>query len=285
MSNGHDTPALSLAVNNEKQAMIKSLVTTLDTQELMSLFCDNIWHTLRLSSLRLSDDKIRVFEQGATARHSVEYHLLVDGEDLGTLHASSRTRFSEQDLHAFESAIGELVHPLKNCINYEKAVEMALSDGLTLLGNRRSFDQRVIQSCALAQRHMQNLCLAIIDIDHFKQLNDSHGHIAGDQVLRAVADCLQSCARNSDEVFRYGGEEFVILLPHTSLTGASRFVERCRQSVAELEIAFGDKELSCSVSVGLAQLQQNELPATMLARADAAMYAAKNSGRNRVMTN
>jgi diguanylate cyclase (GGDEF)-like protein len=280
MQEGQNTPALSLAVDNENPSMLDKLVRTLDATELMAMFSDSVWEELNLQSLSLLGTSGTIFERGRAARHSAEYALQIAQTNLGTLKISSRQRFAEADLMYLESRLGELIHPLKNCLEYQRAMNMAMLDELTGVGNRRAFDQRLIKSCALAQRHLQPLCLAVIDIDHFKQLNDTYGHLAGDQVLRQLSHCLQECARSSDEVFRYGGEEFIILLPQTSITGASRFVERCREAISEMNIKYDGEAIQCKVSAGIAELQRSEVPTTLLKRADSALYAAKQTGRN-----
>lgn len=281
MQEGQNTPALSLAVDNDaNNSMLDRLVRTLDAAELLSMFSDSIWDALQLQSLSLLGNSGTIFERGRSGRHSATYAMQIGDANLGTLKISSRSCFEEADLQYLESRLGELIHPLKNCLEYQRAMDMALLDELTGTGNRRAFDQRLIQSCALAQRHLQPLCLAVIDIDHFKQLNDRHGHLAGDQVLRQLSHCLQQCARSSDEVFRYGGEEFIILLPQTSITGASRFVERCREAINAMQVDYEGAVITCSVSAGIAELQRSEIPTTLLKRADNALYAAKETGRN-----
>ncbi len=125
--------------------------------------------------------------------------------------------------------------------------------------------------------------MLVIDIDHFKQVNDTYGHRFGDDVLRAVAHAVGDTIRRSDVLYRYGGEEFVVLASHTTLTGARQLAERIRGNVAGIA-TVGGRELRVTVSVGAAQLRAGESAEALFVRADQALYRAKESGRNRVET-
>ncbi len=131
------------------------------------------------------------------------------------------------------------------------------------------------------------LSILITDIDHFKSINDTYGHDAGDEVLREFADRLRSCIRGVDLACRFGGEEFVVVMPDTDLGIASRVAERIRRRIAgePFQIDRGERSIEVTISIGLAALHGAEdLPATILKRADEALYRAKRSGRNRVVS-
>lgn len=148
------------------------------------------------------------------------------------------------------------------------------TDALTGICNRRALDETLSVQFALKQRYGGQFSVALIDIDHFKQVNDTHGHLAGDQTLARLARLLDESARDTDVVARYGGEEFVVVMPHTDLDGACLFSERLRQGV--------QREMEVTVSIGVAMIGDDDAPATLLGRADAALYAAKSAGRNQV---
>ena len=134
-------------------------------------------------------------------------------------------------------------------------------------------------------RHNASLALMMIDLDHFKDVNDSHGHIVGDSVLRQLGDLLRDEVRSVDLAARFGGEEFVILLPDTDLEGAVVFAERLRKRVEEHDFAEGGDPLRITVSVGVAAASVKggvTEPESLTAKADEALYRAKNDGRNRV---
>lgn len=157
--------------------------------------------------------------------------------------------------------------------------QMAHTDGLTGLINHRSFHDKLAEAFAMATRHGMPLSLVMIDVDHFKQFNDRHGHPGGDEALREVAALLQSLARETDSCARYGGEEFAVILPHTDARGAVAFAERARQAAHKL-VLFGTP---ITISLGVASLGPGiKTPGDLVAEADAALYNAKRSGRDRV---
>ncbi|MBV8519572.1 MAG: diguanylate cyclase [Acidobacteria bacterium] len=162
--------------------------------------------------------------------------------------------------------------------------ELSLTDGLTALRNRRAFDEELAAAHELARRYDRPLSLAIIDVDHFKGMNDTHGHAAGDAVLRAVAQLIAGSTRATDFVARIGGEEFAVLLPETGLFDAMQFAEKIRASVAAATIRTGEVAHRITVSVGIASEPHTSITnATCLFEAaDQALYRAKQNGRNRV---
>lgn len=163
--------------------------------------------------------------------------------------------------------------------------ELALHDGLTGLLNRRHWESCLEHEFARHNRYSRPASLVIFDIDHFKKLNDTHGHQAGDEVIRQVAEVTRSMVRDTDYAGRYGGEEFVVLLPDTPLDGAVLFAERLCRAVAQRRIMHDECELQCSVSVGVACTHSGMADhRTLIEEADKALYQAKSAGRNRVVT-
>jgi diguanylate cyclase len=157
---------------------------------------------------------------------------------------------------------------------------MAHEDSLTGLRNRRSADQLLQRQLGQHRRHGRPLGLLLADIDHFKRINDTHGHAEGDQVLRAVAQCLRGMLREGDHAARFGGEEFIVVLPETGAEGAACVAERIRVAVAALDLPGVGR---CTLSLGGAVAEAgNGSPEDLLQRADAALYRAKGDGRNRV---
>ena len=161
----------------------------------------------------------------------------------------------------------------------------AVQDGLTGLANRRALDDRLTAELAHAVRHRRELSILIIDVDYFKKVNDTHGHLAGDAVLRQMASLLAEQVRTEDLVARYGGEEFIVVARDVPVTGAEVLAERLRRAIAEARFRFDDLALAVTVSVGIATLSglAGEPSVTrLLTAADIALYEAKSSGRNRV---
>lgn len=168
---------------------------------------------------------------------------------------------------------------------FDAAVTAALTDvdPLTGLLNRAAMQRQLEQRLSQAQGTGLPLCVAMIDADHFKQVNDAHGHGFGDMVLEELADRFEAALRPLDRVFRYGGEEFFMMLPGTNLPDAVRVVDRLRQTVAETTIAEDGVAVRQTVSAGVALAREADAAEDLIARADAALYEAKANGRNRVV--
>lgn len=160
----------------------------------------------------------------------------------------------------------------------------AMLDSLTGLPNRRGFDRIAMDAIADARREQKALSAILLDLDHFKRLNDTHGHLAGDEVLTGFADDVRRCLRDADIICRWGGEEFIILLKDTNSTGARRVAEKIRLLAEQHTYVFTGAALQVTVSLGLTELHPGDTLQSLIARADQALYSAKQNGRNRVCT-
>jgi two-component system cell cycle response regulator len=158
----------------------------------------------------------------------------------------------------------------------------ALTDGLTGMQNRRYFDDALKEYLEEFRRIEKPVGLMILDLDHFKQVNDTHGHDVGDEVLRAVANCLKGMTRYHDVVARLGGEEFAVVTPNMDAELLSKFAERIRKAVANMSVLSGNVRLKITTSVGLAVWDRKETAEDFYRRADRQLYEAKRLGRNRV---
>lgn len=169
---------------------------------------------------------------------------------------------------------------------YRKLADLAATDGLTGIANRAHFDEVLRETVAekLTAESGRALGLLILDIDHFKQFNDTHGHPVGDRILTGVADCLRASVRSTDLAARYGGEEFVVILPQTTMVEVRAVADRLRRAIEKMTIVHEDDVLHVTASVGGACLQRVNGPddgPALLALADACLYRAKDTGRNR----
>jgi len=165
----------------------------------------------------------------------------------------------------------------------EEMTHVAITDSLTSIMNRRGITVGLLDAMAQAERYRTPLTVAMADIDHFKEINDTYGHEAGDRVLKNVAAILSDALRMPDKVGRYGGEEFLIVLPHTSLPQGSKIVERIRASVSKKIFDQGAKKARVTISVGVTQFKPGEDLEQLMSHADKALYDAKKGGRNLVV--
>ncbi len=167
---------------------------------------------------------------------------------------------------------------------YSHTKHLSMTDALTGLYNRRYFDTTVEREFLRSKRYHSDLTIAIIDIDFFKKINDTYGHLCGDYILKEVAYLIMDNFRKTDIVFRYGGEEFVALLTETSAQNSRIPLERLRKTIESYKFTYENKEINLTVSIGAAQ---NNFDGTteFLNEADKALYEAKNTGRNRIIIN
>ncbi len=177
----------------------------------------------------------------------------------------------------------ELGGPVRMAALMAEQERLAAIDSLTGLRNRRAFQQMIAVEISRASRYGTPLGLLLMDVDHFKQINDSYGHAGGDRVLSALGALLRERLRTPDIPARWGGEEFVVALPNTDLAGAALAAERLRAAVAEAGIRHGSADIPVTISIGVSALDGGETLEALTERADQAMYAAKVKGRNCVV--
>jgi diguanylate cyclase (GGDEF)-like protein len=207
--------------------------------------------------------------------------LMVGGEVIGSVLLSRPAPYSEAELQRIRESVSQAAPVLANLRNLAVAEIRAATDGLTGLPNKRAVTDALKRTFAQATMTKSPLALLLLDLDHFKQVNDQHGHAAGDQVLAGVGAALRSVLRNRDFAGRNGGEEFAILLPDTSSAAALEIAERVRATIAEVTLPGTD--VPVTVSVGVAGFPDHASTLERLERlADAALYVAKRQGRNRV---
>lgn len=200
-------------------------------------------------------------------RHS--RHILREGDKLQVGATTFALRFHDHIDEEFQ----------------RRQYEQATRDQLTGCYNKNYLLEQLPVALALAQRHQHRLCLLVLDLDHFKKINDTRGHLAGDKVLAAVGRKLSECLRRTDVIARFGGEEFVVVLPETDVPQATLVADKLRRAVAELAIDVGGAAQAVTVSIGVAGMNEGSGSGTaesVLAAADGHLYRAKQGGRNRV---
>ena len=219
------------------------------------------------------DDKVRALSAGASDYLTKPFD---DAELIARVRLHLKTRLLQGELRAKNAELESLNRKLE---------ELNRTDPLTGAANRRSLSESLEREYLRALRYERPLSLMMIDVDHFKRVNDTYGHQAGDAVLVTIASSLLCSLRKQDVIGRYGGEEFAVILPETAKQNAMVVAERFRNVVASAETDIGSSRLSVTVSIGVAALSDEEASNTeaLVRAADRALYRAKQEGRNRVM--
>jgi diguanylate cyclase (GGDEF)-like protein len=265
--------------------LTNQLQSSLEVEDVLSRFSDQIkeylpHHGLRYQRSGGNHEFSFDFSIGKSARHRLKYELSINNEKFGMLEISRKSKFNEREIVDAEQLVRTLLYPLRNAVLYQMAVSAAHKDALTSVGNRAAFDEALSRQVEIAHRHDRTLGMIVIDIDHFKKINDTYGHAAGDCLLQTLAKTASSTIRLSDQIFRYGGEEFVILLPESSLAGVKRLADRIRRNVEAVEWMCNGQPITMTASFGIAILKDDETESGFFVRADKALYQAKADGRN-----
>lgn len=263
--------------------LTRRLSTTLSLEKQLGILGEEMRSVIPFDSLNYRHQIARrdfVYATGVGGPHSCEYRLNLEGANYGTLTLNRRQRFSEEELQGVEMVLSAAICPLRNACQYISIEQAALTDALTSIPNKRALDENLQRTSLIADRHGGEYSLILCDLDHFKAVNDQHGHVVGDHVLRLTAEALEASIRNSDSVYRFGGEEFAILLPHTGEREARDVADRVRMAISDLRVDCGGIELSVTVSCGVARHLAEDEASKWIARADEALYRAKAQGRN-----
>lgn len=265
--------------------LAKRLQTTLRLEQLLEVFVDATHEVIPYDGLGYThgSDAISI-QHGTRGLHTCSYDLVLSENNLGRLDFSREIPFGDKDTRQLEFLVSHLVYPLRNALLYQQALTAAAQDPLTGALNRSALDNTLPREISLAQRHGNPLALLMLDLDEFKRINDQYGHITGDCVLKAFVERVAREMRLSDMIFRFGGEEFVVLLTNTGSNGATLLAERIRRGVESMDIGCDGLQLNATVSIGVAALGADPDPAHLLEQADKALYRSKAAGRNRVTT-
>jgi diguanylate cyclase (GGDEF)-like protein len=203
---------------------------------------------------------------------------------LGVIVLATASDFAPDAEKLLEQLRADLGLAINNALAHDRLERLAAVDPLTDAYNRRFGLSRLSEEFSRAVRAESPLAVLMLDLDHFKAVNDTYGHLVGDRVLRAVAKTCRRVIREGDVLIRYGGEEFLVLLPGAGAGDLTELGERIRRAVGETTVQEGDQRIAISVSVGGASYSDDvESASALIARADAALYEAKESGRNRLV--
>jgi len=220
-------------------------------------------------------------EGGGHPQHALVVPVQRSGQLMGAmeLYLNTWRELTEDQADLLNGVASQAAIAIRHAQLFQAQEENALTDELTKLPNRRALAQRFLQEMQRARRHHKAIAFMMIDLDHFKQVNDTYGHLNGDAVLAELASILEHGARESDVCARYGGEEFGLILHETTDAGARTLAERIRAKVAAATFPGG---LKLTISIGVAATDEPALFTTLMERADQALYAAKQGGRNQV---
>ncbi|WP_313337983.1 GGDEF domain-containing protein [Stutzerimonas nitrititolerans] len=294
-----DLAVLMRAATSESQREFENYLQSLN--ERLSTMQDNLSAAHEgvaqsQEAARVLDDELRQHVGGL--RHSV-----LEANDLASLKQAVRTRLdgllatadAYQQRHSqHENQLGERLQQLVGRVTsleqaasglrqrLEEQRQLALVDTLTELPNRAAWDERLEVEVARWQRYGGELLLAVLDVDHFKRINDDFGRLAGDRVLKIIAGELRKRLRKTDFLARFGGEEFALLLPHTPLPEGLRLLDTLRQGIEQCPFHFKGEPVTVTLSGGLGRFAEGETLEQVFERADHALYAAKDAGRNRI---
>lgn len=258
--------------------LVNRLQTSLDPSVLLGMFIQEMDPAAEICGASFTNRDGDVFETGRKSFYCASLDLFLENGDIGHLRIYTDSIIRENTRKDLTLASAFLRYPLQNALAYRSALYHSVHDALTGLRNRNGFLEDVKQEIERARRLGTPLSLLALDLDHFKEINDQHGHSTGDQALIRVAQCIKESVRSSDHLFRYGGDEFVIVLPDTSPKGVKIVANRVRLCVREH--CIHDVGVPFTVSVGIGEWSDNMDAKALFASADDALYRAKRAGRN-----
>lgn len=262
-----------------------ALQHSLDIKDTLNSFYRTLQAQIACGGMRYEypDRQIQIY-CGVERKHKASYTLRLQNQYMGELILMRHQPFAEDELAQLETLLGILILPLRNALLYREAVENSLRDSLTRVGNRAAFEMAIQRELEICKRTGNHFSLLMIDVDFFKRINDHAGHDAGDQALKATAATLQGALRQTDQVFRYGGEEFIAILSNTAHADALIIAERVREAVKKQPSPIPDHILELTVSIGAGSSEETDNRDSLFQRTDDALFRAKANGRDCVMS-
>lgn len=270
--------------------------------ETLSLLQDNLMQSVKRSSKINSQmeklnnqiqQKMSLISQEVDEASNITIlkQLIAEKMESLTLDLAQKEKLEQQEREELVKTLkemGDRVNTLeKETEHYQERLAeqrfKSLQDSLTQLPNRAAFDERFALEYNTFQRDNHDLCIVVADIDHFKKINDNYGHSAGDKTLQVVAKALKKTIRVTDFIARFGGEEFVLIMPHSKLEQITVPLEKLRKTIKSIPFKFKQKSVSITISFGATQLKPGDSMQEVFDRADAALYEAKNTGRDRLV--
>lgn len=273
---------LSKSQQNLTMRFATILQATLDSNELIQIFAHELATLMKPDSIHYqhSNHGIDILI-GKPAKHTCTYSLDFKRTYLGEISFTRKTSFSDDEITTIEDALCHLFYPLRNTLLYHQAIIASTKDPLTGAFNRANMDRNLEKEIEVSKRNGTPLSLLVLDIDNFKAINDSYGHSVGDQVLQSVVRAVADTIRKADMLYRYGGEEFTILMNNTNKDGSLHLAARIRQSINNTTVLYNNEEINVTVSQGITSLISDDDGHSLFNRADRALYQAKSNGKDR----
>lgn len=268
------------------------LQLSLETEKIFELFFKQIKQALKLTKLLYINDKHDISVLIGNKINSIypntkyikKFELFYQTEYIGQINLASKVKFTPDKILELQSYVNLLILPLKNSLLYNQAIQASRTDQLTKLGNKQSLVQDLQYHFNLSKRYNSPLSVIFLDIDYFKQINDTYGHLVGDKILSEISLTLKKLVRKSDKIYRFGGEEFVILLEHTNQTGAENLSKKLKKFINKNNFIISTEHnifnIRITFSMGITAKNNRDTPESIMTRADEALYIAKKNGRN-----
>ncbi len=258
---------------------------TQDIYQLISAFIGEARKVLPCDGIEYREDRLGLyFVEGTPSQERCDYTVRLGEQMLGKVCFTREHAFGDTELALIETLVAGLVLPLRNAIQYQKAVRFALRDSLTGLKNGNACYDSLGQEVERAQRYKIPFSLLLVNMDNFGEINQQYGHDAGNAILVEVARRLEQETRNSDIIFRKGGDEFLVFLPNTDRSAARIAAERFKHGVLSAPCVTDDAEIRFTTSIGVVTVLPDDSTFTLIDRADKALYHAKILGKDRIQT-
>ncbi len=267
---------LELKLSQELQAK-------LDIHSIIRHFSSTLSHYIDHSGIQVMTTESKVVTiEGRYGHHRESVDLILDDEKFGTVILMGREPINKWSAIFFRYLARYLVYPIKNALLIQSLKMQTITDPLTGALNRTALEHDLSQEIEVAARYDSLVAVAMLDIDHFKRVNDTYGHAAGDRILTGVAKQIQKQIRSADSLYRYGGEEFTLLMRNTSLENAKNKLESILDNIGNGDWNDVDPELKITLSAGVTIWDGEEHGKALIKQADQALYYSKSNGRNQV---
>lgn len=266
--------------NKKNTGLLEQLQTTLNLDKLLDIFAMEAARYANFSGLYFKNQSVSKALHGSKkAKQERQFELRLNGEFVGTLTYGINSPISMIHYKKLEQIHQVLLYPLKNALQYHQAMQLAMQDGLTGLGNRRYFDEQLKRAMHNANRNQGQVGLVLGDLNKFKAINDTHGHAIGDQVLKQFANVLRTCIRDSDSLFRFGGDEFAIIVENAT-EYALDIIQSRIDSALKTNALLAKYQVTCSLGTTFMHRADNEH--SLFERADQALYRQKVNNPKRL---